>query len=144
MQGRIRTGRAQSVSFTASVSWAHCDHHSGLCATEDIQAGTPPRPSWGYWHSSSHFGLHALSCLHTKSPSIPYLSTRVSPHSDRLHMPYSHLHPHTPRPCTLQSLVLLVPVTPFRCISTEFQGALSCLYTNQYLPLSLLNATFPP
>lgn len=87
MGGRIRTGRAQSVSFTASVSWAHCDHHSGLYTTEDIQGGTPLRPSWGYWYSSSHFGLHALSCLHTKSPSVPHLSTQVSPHRDRLHMP---------------------------------------------------------
>lgn len=53
-----REGR-KKVSFTASMSCAHCEQHSGLCTTEDIQHGMLKCPSGGY-HTASLI-LHCMS-----------------------------------------------------------------------------------
>lgn len=105
MGGGIRTGRAERMVLSQLLlSCAHCDQHSGLCTTEDIQHGTLTCPSWGYPTAFSHFGLHVLSCLHTTRPLVPHLSTQVfysqewasqaptliSFHTLQEHAPYSH------------------------------------------------------
>lgn len=137
-RNKNREGR-KDVSFTASISCAHCEQHSGLCITENTQHGTQTCPSWRYHTASLMWGCKSWAVSIPQDLWLPTSALRLSPPKGMCsRCPHSHFLPH------FHSMNMHLTVTNsfFWCLSDVFLLNLKWHFPACFLSLSLLSAAF--